>query len=235
MTEPSLSVIDLTPWFSGDEAARARVAAEVDAALQSVGFFLITGHGVPGELSARVRAEARGFFALPRETKQRYAVTVGGRGWLPPGVEANAYAEGTETPPDLKESFAVGADQPTGEAEVDGYWFQPNVYPAEAPALEPAVVAYLARMRGLADELLLICAAALVLQQHFVMYEPSSPVVAAAGAGLVGAPVAGPGEGMAERAGCGAGQVCQETADLGWCEGGQAGCAFGLVAAVTAR
>ncbi len=98
--------------------------------------------------------EARGFFALPRETKQRYAVTVGGRGWLPPGVEANAYAEGTETPPDLKESFAVGADQPTGDAEVDGYWFQPNVYPAEAPALEPAVVAYLARMRGLADELL---------------------------------------------------------------------------------
>ena len=35
-------------------------------------------------------------------------MTVGGRGWLAPGVEANGYAEGTETPPDLKESFAVG-------------------------------------------------------------------------------------------------------------------------------
>ena len=110
MTQPSLSVIDLTPWFGGDEAARAGVAAQVDAALQRVGFFLITGHGVPGEMSARVRAQARRFFALPRETKQRYAVTVGGRGWLPPGVEANAYAEGTQTPLDLKESFAVGAD-----------------------------------------------------------------------------------------------------------------------------
>ena len=144
----SVPVIDLTPWLGGDETGRAGVAAQVDAALQSVGFFLITGHGVPGELRVEVRAQARAFFALPRETKQRLAVTVGGRGWLPPGVEANAYAEGTETPPDLKESFAVGADQPTGDAAVDGYWFQPNVYPGEVPALEPAVVAYLARMRG---------------------------------------------------------------------------------------
>ena len=157
----SVPVIDLTPWFSGDQEARAVVAAKVDAALQSVGFFLMTGHGVPSQMRARVRAGAREFFALPRETKQRYAVTVAGRGWLPPGVEADGYAEGTATPPDLKESFAVGADQPTGDPEVDGYWFQPNVYPAEAPALEPAAVAYLARMRELADELLVVCAAAL--------------------------------------------------------------------------
>jgi isopenicillin N synthase-like dioxygenase len=169
---PSVPVIDLTPWFvpagpDRDEAARAAVAAEVDAALRSVGFFLITGHGVPDELRARVRAQARTFFALPDEVKRRYAVTVGGRGWLPPGVEANGYAEGTQTPPDLKESYAVGADQPTGDPEVDGYWFQPNVYPAEVPGLEPAIVAYLARMRALADELLVLCAAALGLEHDF--------------------------------------------------------------------
>src|SRR6266436_6493289 len=138
----SVPVIDLRPWFGGDEAARAAVAAQVDAALQSVGFFLISGHGVADDL--RARAQARAFFALPAGAKQRYAVTVGGRGWLPPGVEANGYAEGTETPPDLKESYAVGADQPTGDPEVDGYWFQPNVYPAEVPDLQPAVVGSLA-------------------------------------------------------------------------------------------
>ena len=163
----SVPVIDLTPWLTGDEAARAGVAAQVDVALQSAGFFLITGHRVPDELRAQVRAGAREFFALPREAKQRYAVTVGGRGWLPPGVEANGYAEGTQTPPDLKESFAVGADQPTGDAEVDDYWFQPNVYPAEIPALEPAEVDYLGRMRQLADELLVLGAAALGLERDF--------------------------------------------------------------------
>src|SRR5271155_1729786 len=157
----SVPVIDLAPWLSGDEQARAGVAAEVDAALQGVGFFLIRGHGVPDELRARVRAEARAFFALPAEIKQGYAVTVGGRGWLPPGAEANGYAEGTQTPPDLKESFAVGADQLTGDPDIDGYWFRPNVYPAEVPTLKPAVVVYLASMRALADELLVLCAAAL--------------------------------------------------------------------------
>ena len=31
---PSVPVIDLTPWFSGDSAGRAAVAAQVDDALQ---------------------------------------------------------------------------------------------------------------------------------------------------------------------------------------------------------
>jgi isopenicillin N synthase-like dioxygenase len=161
----AVPVIDIAPWLSGDPDGSAAAAAQVDHALRSVGFFLITGHGVPPELRARVRAEARAFFALPADVKQRYAVTVGGRGWLPPGVEANGYAEGTQTPPDLKESFAVGADQRTGE--LDGFWFQPNVYPAEVPQLERAVLDYLARMRQLADELLRLCAAALSLEPDF--------------------------------------------------------------------
>jgi len=156
-TDRGVPTVDLTPWFAGERDA---VAAEVDRALQDWGFFLVTGHGVPAAARAAVRAAARRFFALPAATKSRYAVTVGGRGWLPPGVEANGYAEGTQTPPDLKESFAAGADRPTGDSEVDAYWFVPNVYPAEVPELEVAVVDYLARMRELADELLRVCAAA---------------------------------------------------------------------------
>ena len=34
----------------------------------------------------------------------------------------------------MKESFAVGADQDTGVADLDGFWFQRNVYPAEVAA-----------------------------------------------------------------------------------------------------
>jgi isopenicillin N synthase-like dioxygenase len=161
----AVPVIDIAPWLAGDPAGRATAAAQVDHALQSVGFFLITGHGVPAALRAEVRAQARAFFALPADVKHRYAVTVGGRGWLPPGVEGNAYAEGTETPPDLKESFAVGADERTGA--LDGFWFQQNVYPAEVPQLQPAVLDYLDRMHLLADELLRLCAAALGLAEDF--------------------------------------------------------------------
>jgi isopenicillin N synthase-like dioxygenase len=160
-------VIDLTGWLHGSGQERAQVAADVDAALRRVGFFLATGHEVPASLRADVRAAAREFFALPAARKQRYAVTVSGRGWLPPGVEANGYAEGTETPPDLKESFAVGADEPTGDPAVDRYWFQPNVFPVEVAALEATVALYLGHMRALADELLTLCAEALGLRADF--------------------------------------------------------------------
>lgn len=161
----SVPTIDLAPWFDG--TGRAEVAEHVDAALQDVGFMLVTGHGVPAHLRSDVRTAAREFFALPAAVKQRYAATVAGRGWLPPGVEANAYSEGTETPPDLKESFAIGADRPTGDPEVDGYWFRSNVYPDEVPALRAAIEPYAERMQALADELLRICAAALGVEDDF--------------------------------------------------------------------
>jgi isopenicillin N synthase-like dioxygenase len=133
----AVPIIDLTRWFDGTD--RDGVAREVDAALRRVGFLVVTGHGVdPGERAA-VRSAARAFFALPAETKRRYAVSVAGRGWLPPGVEANAYADpyAEEAPAaaaDLKESYSVGADGMT--APLDGYWFQENVWPQEIPALE---------------------------------------------------------------------------------------------------
>jgi isopenicillin N synthase-like dioxygenase len=163
----AVRTIDLSPWFSGDADARAGVAADVDQALQDVGFLIVTNHGVPSSARADVRAAARAFFALPEAVKRRYAVTVQGRGWLPPGVEANAYSEGTETPPDLKESFAVGADRKTGDREVDDYWFPNNVYPDEVPELTWVVPDYLARMQHLADELLRLCATALGLAEDF--------------------------------------------------------------------
>lgn len=163
--------IDLTPWFEGTPQGRAAVAAEVDAALSSVGFLLVTGHRVPRSAAADLRSSAREFFALPEETKRRYAVSVAGRGWLPPGVEANAYADAYDeegaSPPDLKESFAVGADTRVGVPDIDDYWFPANVWPAEVPSLEPVATAYLSSMRILADELMTICAVALGQQEDF--------------------------------------------------------------------
>ena len=101
----TVPVIDLTAWYDGDAGDRAAVAREVDQALRTSGFLLVTGHRVPADLRASTRASAREFFALPAKVKARYAIAVGGRGWIPPGAEANGYAEGTPTPPDLERVF----------------------------------------------------------------------------------------------------------------------------------
>ncbi|HEX5407250.1 MAG TPA: 2-oxoglutarate and iron-dependent oxygenase domain-containing protein [Pseudonocardiaceae bacterium] len=161
--------IDLRPWFDG--SGRQHVAEQVDQALRTAGFLLVTGHGVDTDLRAEVRALAREFFALPDPVKQRYAVAVGGRGWIPPGAEANGYAEGTATPADLKESFSLAGDDPTGDPAVDDVWFRPNAWPAEVPALRPVLTEYLAGMRALSDELMSVCGVALGLPaDHFAAY-----------------------------------------------------------------
>ncbi|MDT7784604.1 MAG: hypothetical protein QOF58_3023 [Pseudonocardiales bacterium] len=148
-------LVDLSGWFDG--TGRAEVAARIDAALRESGFLLVTGHGVPTELRRRTRELTRRFFALPTERKQPYAVRTGGRGWLPPDVQATGRADGAMAPPDLKETLTFGSDS-GGD---DPFFFRPNVFPAEIPELEPVVTDYLRRMRALADELLTIFAVAL--------------------------------------------------------------------------
>ena len=96
MTSPAVRaapvpLVDLTPWWTGDPAARREVARAVDDALRTSGFLLVSGHGVPD--------------------------------WLPPGAEANGAAEGTVTPPDMKESWSAGADDPSGDPARDAAWF----------------------------------------------------------------------------------------------------------------
>ncbi|MFK8022391.1 MAG: isopenicillin N synthase family dioxygenase [Ilumatobacter sp.] len=139
-------LIDLGRWRSGDAEARTRIAQQVDAALTDVGFLIVTGHGVPDEVIEDVRRTCGSVFALPTDTKLGYRQRngIGGAGWTPIGAEANAYASGQATPPDLKETWTVGpvadgAVVPTshGIVPVD------NRFPSEVPAFEPAIRRYL--------------------------------------------------------------------------------------------
>ena len=168
-------LVDLSGWSSGDAAARREVARALDDALCTSGFLLVVGHGVPDAVRDRAREASRRFFALPPEVKHRYAEAVGGHGWLPPGAEANGAAEGTVTPPDLKESWSVGADTPTGDPALDAVWFAPNVWPAETPELEGALGEHMGAMRALADTLLEIGAVALGLEQDFFTRHTGHP------------------------------------------------------------
>ncbi|MER5684138.1 2-oxoglutarate and iron-dependent oxygenase domain-containing protein [Streptomyces sp. NPDC002205] len=175
MSEPRIPTIDLRPWLSGDARGRRETAATVDAALRAAGFLLVTGHGVDPALRTAIRDAARGFFRLPAAVKEPYAVKVGGRGWLGPGAEANGCAEGTQTPPDLKESLSFAAEDPTGDPEIDAEWFLPNTWPREAPELRALVTEYLAQMRTLSDRLLELLGAALGEAEDFFTRHTTHP------------------------------------------------------------
>ncbi|MEV0218512.1 2-oxoglutarate and iron-dependent oxygenase domain-containing protein [Streptomyces sp. NPDC050704] len=164
---PRVPTVDLRPWLSGNPAARKEIARTVDEALQTAGFLLVTGHGVDPELRTAIREAARSFFRLPAEVKQPYTAQVGGRGWLGPGAEANGYSEGTETPPDLKESLTFATHEPFDDPETNAEWYAPNIWPAETPELRKLCEEYLARMADLENHLLALLGEALGLDPDF--------------------------------------------------------------------
>ena len=99
-----IPVIDISALASREDAPqRARVAAEVGAACRGVGFFAITGHGVPPALLADAFAASQAFFALDAAAKQALAIDRLGhnRGYVDLGAEALDEKKGA----DQKEAF----------------------------------------------------------------------------------------------------------------------------------
>jgi isopenicillin N synthase-like dioxygenase len=161
MDHPSpVRTVDLDRWRRGSPDARAAVAAAFDASMREAGFIVLVGHGVDHHLSESLRAAALEFFELDDATKATYrAEALGTRGWLPTGAEANAYASGEESPPDLKESYVCTTSELPGHEGV-----LPALWPDEVPGLRAAANAFLAAVEAVHLELLGLAATAIGLE-----------------------------------------------------------------------
>jgi isopenicillin N synthase-like dioxygenase len=167
----AVPVIDISPYFSGDIRQRKEVAALVNRACRTIGFLVITGHGVSDELIERTGELTRKFFDLPLSIKQKYKAAP--RGYSAIGASALAYTSGDDdSAPDFREVFSVGRDKidrddpyfasPTGRQV-----FPDNVYPSEIPALRAALGEYFDAMSALAGAVMRLFALALELDEHW--------------------------------------------------------------------
>lgn len=87
----------------------------IDRACRDLGFFRLTGHGVPTELLDRMDALARRFFEQPDDVKAAVAMPLAGpawRGWFP------VQGEVTSGVPDRKEGLYVGLEHPPDHPRV---------------------------------------------------------------------------------------------------------------------
>jgi len=130
-------IIDVSPLLrpGASDAAVAAVAGQINAACETIGFFAVTGHGVAPATIRTLYDAAYRFFDLPMAEKQRVARPrpEQNRGYIGFGDETLARLAGQETPPDLKELFAIGPfDLPDGP-----YFTGPQSYPSLAPNLWP--------------------------------------------------------------------------------------------------
>jgi len=166
-------VIDLTPARLGGSTERRRVADAIDAACREIGFFSITGHGVPDRVVDELRRRAHEFFALPLAQKlaARHPVAGTNRGYHPLGGEALSLANDEAAPPDLKEFFHIGPVDATGDSYYTGdqgrRHFEPNTWPAAPDGFAPAATAYYRAMSHLVVFLMRLAALALEVDERF--------------------------------------------------------------------
>ena len=115
MTEHiAIPVIDLAPFLAGEPGAGGVVDA-VLAACEEIGFFCVTGHGVPDAVVDALGERARAFFDLPDEQKLRVGRSgeeLGGVTFSPLASEALAASRGERTPGDLKQMLDTGPGWP---------------------------------------------------------------------------------------------------------------------------
>jgi isopenicillin N synthase-like dioxygenase len=173
MTMDGIPAIDLAPSFLGGSAGRQRVAEAIREACEEIGFFTIIGHGVPDAKVERVVTLAKRFFALPLAEKNKTPQPPEkiSRGYSYVGSRGLAYSTGVETPPDLQESFAMGAiDEAPAHlrgTDAERYFFQRNTWPPGQPALREAFEDYYRTMDALARHIMSLFARALGLADDF--------------------------------------------------------------------
>jgi isopenicillin N synthase-like dioxygenase len=179
-----LEVVDLAPYYDGDDADRRAVAASIDRACRELGFLAVTGHRVPADLVGETRQAVRGFFDQPLEAKlaARTVNRASGRGYVPVEGETLSYTTTFAAPPDLKESFSIGPfdtpSDPYHRFEPSGIAFSPNVWPPEPSTFAPALRRYYRALDELASDLLTLTALAFDLTPDWFVAKNDRPTSA---------------------------------------------------------
>ncbi|HEX3536431.1 MAG TPA: 2-oxoglutarate and iron-dependent oxygenase domain-containing protein [Stellaceae bacterium] len=163
-----IPVIDVADTLAGRPGALARAAREVQEALTTVGFFVLTGHDVPPPLIARTFDAARRFHQLPMPAKLALKLNEHINGYMVMGryaVRTSDLNDNTEG--DLNEAFFVKRERPPDDPlRRSGRRFVgPNQWPAEAtlPGFRAHVLEYTDAMDAFARRFLPVVAAALDL------------------------------------------------------------------------
>ena len=134
-----IPVIDLSGIE--DAARRVETGRELVAAATQIGFFYVSGHGIPASLRESAMQASRDFFKLPEDVKAGITVDQHQRGWMAQGL---TNLEGAATH-DAKEVFFWGRDVDGDDPDVVAGLplVHPNQWPdAAAPYLREKITPY---------------------------------------------------------------------------------------------
>lgn len=141
----------MIPMIPTVDLESADVSRELVAALSTVGFVELRGHGLGQDAIDELRGQADVFFDLDETTKRSFVhpEPLANRGFRAKGSEALRYSLGHSSPPDLFESFNCGPEVAEWSDLV-----QPTPWPdAAVPGFRAAAAAQMAHFTELARRL----------------------------------------------------------------------------------
>lgn len=142
MSTATLPIIDIAGLRGHDPVTQHLVAEQLRQACEQRGFFYVTGHGMDAQLMAQVFEASQQFFDLPMAEKLSVdkKLSACNRGYEP--LRAQTLEEGA--PPDLKESFYVGAEVAAHDPRVLAGRFNtgPNQWPLALPQFRAVMQNY---------------------------------------------------------------------------------------------
>jgi len=127
----SFPIIDMSDF--GEPAGRKRVVDEIRKACTTIGFFLVTGHGIPRAVSDGLKQASEKYFAFPKEEKLLDATE--------PRFRRGFLSFSEESP---LESYEFSLDLPLDDSDVIAGRFLhgPNHWPEKHPWLQDAADRY---------------------------------------------------------------------------------------------
>ena len=151
--EKTLPILDISRLDAGP-AERNAFLRDLRHAARDVGFFYLSGHGVPDALTKEIVAQSRRFFALPTEDKLAIEMVNSPhfRGYTRIGRELTRGAA------DWREQIDFGSERPRLPIGPDTpAWARlqgPNLWPAAQPELKGVVTEWQGRLTDIAVRLL---------------------------------------------------------------------------------
>lgn len=159
---PSLPILNLE-HLNGTAEEYNNFLNTLRHAARDIGFFYLINHGIDNSLQTNLQQEARHFFALSEEEKQKVGMVNSPhfRGYN------RAAAELTRGQPDWREQFDIGAERPARVLNADDpLWYRlqgPNLWPENQPSLKSTLLTWQDAMTQMSLRLLQAFAEALSL------------------------------------------------------------------------
>ncbi len=167
----ALPILDLGPYLKGESGALERLAEEIVHACETIGFFYIKNHGIPGELVENAFAQSRRFHALPLAAKQKLPLDKHNVGYLAMSSSVQGHSTVHKaTKPNQNESFFVTHDR--GPDHPDVIAGTPlrggNYWPENLPGFREGIMAYFRALNDLGQRLVPVFAVALGMEADYL-------------------------------------------------------------------